>query len=199
MITTFVPSSSEVQPLVPPSITFYALDDGSHVKAVDGLGVEVAQFIVEGSRTTFSISRLVSSNTAPMLICSSHRSSLTGNTTMKVHGQEVRLKVGFDCYNQTVHGAHLPAMGKLRWKEDLNGKDIKLIDERKQILAKANLKEKNMEVFVPGDEMMLDYLLAGWVALVKAKHAEGESVELIQAGVDAVSALAGGGGGGGGG
>lgn len=68
---------------------------------------------------------------------------------------------------------------------------------RKKIIARTNLKGKKLEIFVPGDEMTLDCLLAGWVLLVRTTRADSESVEWIQAGLDAVNAFAGGGGGGG--
>ena len=57
---------------------------------------------------------------------------------MKVHGHEIKLNLD---YHQTVSGDTFPPMGKMKWKGDLGGKNYNLVDESRQIVAKANLKE----------------------------------------------------------
>ena len=68
---------------------------------------------------------------------------------------------------------------------------MELLDSGKQVVAQANLK---LSVLVTGDEVTLDCLLVGWVALVKAKGASAENAPRANAAVEIVNALAGGGG-----
>ena len=184
-----------------PRLTFLGPETVSYVKAVDEKGVEVARFAVESpKRGSFNISRVVIPNTAPVLICTSHKSSLSGKTTMMVHGQDIEFSHTLEGL-QTRRESGIPGLGKVKWvgeSDSLSGKRLKLVDADKQVVAEANLKDMKMEVFALGDEMMLDCLLASYIALVKAKHADAQAAsDWVQAGAQIVGAFAGGGGGGG--
>lgn len=94
--------------------------------------------------------------------------------------------------------ATLPALGKVLLKSDgFSEKKYKMVDRDKHVLAKVSLKELRMDVYVPGDEMVLDCMLASYVGFVKAKNADGSAAEWVNAGAELIGAFAGGGGGGG--
>lgn len=190
------PSNVSPDPMASPVLTFFGPDNISQVKAIDGSGFEVARFSIESpERRSFNISRLVAPGSPPNPICSAHKSSLSGKTKMSVHGHEIELYEGLEGRQVT-----MPGLGKTLWKTDgLSEKRFKVKDGNKQIIARVNIKELRMDVFIPGDEIVLDCLLASYIALVKAKNADAAAAEGISAGAELIGALAGGGGGGGGG
>lgn len=184
-------SSSSKEPSGAPILTFFGPDNISQVKAIDASGFEVARFSIDSpERKSYNISRLVAPGSPPTPVCSAHKSSLSGKTKMTVHGQDIELSEGLEGRQVTI-----PGLGKTLWKTDgLSEKRVKIQDANKNIIARMNLKELRIDVYIPGDEMVLDCLLASYIALVKAKNADASAAEWVNAGASVIGAFGGGGG-----
>ena len=201
MIATMIPSS-DLRPSLASTttvvVTFVGQDAFSQIKAVNASGIEVASFTVDHECKSFTIIRTLGLNTAPVTICSGHKSSLSGVTTMTVHGQEIKYKSVSDSLALISYVLDTP-MGRFKWHTVSTGKRMELMDSEKRVVAEADLKEAKLSVLVSGDEMFLHCLLAGWVALGKAKKATAkgsETADVINGVAEVIGALGGGGGGG---
>lgn len=107
---------------------------------------------------------------------------------MQVHGAEMKLREETEMILET-------PMGKMKWKPEssFSSRHMSLKDENKVVLARATTKDEvKCEIVVPGDERFLDYVLAGYVALIFAVR---KGREYNAAGLEVAGALAGAGGG----
>ena len=110
---------------------------------------------------------------------------------MFIHGQELKLKEKTESL-QEVWEIKTPTTGKMTWRS-ASGGVMELKDERKTVVAKGSTKELKLEVFVPGDEMTMDLLLATWVAMIKKKKADTAGGGSVSAVANVIGALGGGG------
>ena len=118
---------------------------------------------------------------------------------MSVHGQEIKYKSISDSLSLIAYILDTP-IGRFKWHTVSTDKRMELMDSEKRVVAEADLKEMKLSVFVSGDEMFLDCLLAGWVALVRTKKANAkgsDTGDVINGVAEVISAMGGGGGGGG--
>ena len=169
-------------------ITFHGPTTESQIKAFNANGFEVARFMISGSRKEWSLSRLTTPNTPPVPIATATYGSMSGKTKIQVHGMELKLREELETILET-------PMGNMKWKPDssFSSRQMTLKDENKVVVAKATTKDElRCEVLVQGDERFLDYMLAGYVALIFAVR---KGREVNAAGFEVVGALAGAGGG----
>jgi hypothetical protein len=169
-------------------IIFHGPNTESQIKAYNANGFEVARFMISGSRKEWSLSRLTSPNTPPVPIATATYGSMSGKTKIQVHGVEMKLREEYETILET-------PMGKMKWKLDssFSSRNMTLKDENKVVIAKATTKDElRCEILVPGDERFLDFMLAGYVALIFAVR---KGREVNSAVFEGVGALAGAGGG----
>jgi hypothetical protein len=115
---------------------------------------------------------------------------------MSVHAQEIKYKSVSDSLALIAYVLETP-MGRFKWHTISTGKRMELMDSEKRVVAEADLKEMKLSILVSGDEMFLDCLLAGWVALVRTKKANAkgsETAEVINGVAEVIAAMGGGGG-----
>lgn len=148
------------EPSGPPQFIFIGPDSKSQVTALDSHGTQVASFTVDGHKGVFTISRNDKSTSSSTVICTCETSHITGIKTMDIHGHSATLK-------SEAHFEVTTANGPLKW-HIVYGLDSKKSwhDENKNVVAKGSKKDKRLEVFVAGDEMVLDCLLASWVPML---------------------------------
>jgi hypothetical protein len=176
MIATLMSQEPRRQTSTAAVMTFFGPDATSKIKAVNPTGVEVADFTIDStSNSDFAILRHISPTIAPVTICTGHKSSLVGSTKMNVHGQEVKFATTSGGLAILYYVLETTMLGKLTWKGSSSGKLYELVDCERRMIAQADLAEMRFTVFVPGDEVMFDCLLAGWVALVHTKKGSAES------------------------
>jgi hypothetical protein len=175
-------SSSET----PLCLTFNGPDSSNHFRALSPNGQLLAHFAVSKD----SIWRI--SSQSPQQICTSSRSSLSGTTTLNIHGQQIKMKQSWEGmqYGKDVKTAG----GTLKWRPGSGGTE-EFRDAQGILLARGKMpgmlskRVYPLEVFVPGDEFLLDFILACWVAILDCQKAEGEEVEGV---AEVVNALVGG-------
>lgn len=166
--------------------TFYAFDSGSKIRATNATGAELASFNVNGDKSSFTITRQLP-NAAPVQFCNADRSSMSGTTTMNVHGQQVTYRSSLE------YVLEMP-QGKFKWTGS-SSRERELVDSNRQIVGVANLEASKFDVLVNGDEMFLDCLLAGWTAFALGKKQDAKDAKVLTTGFKIIGALAGGGGG----
>lgn len=172
----------------PPCLTFHGPDDNKQFFARGSNGQQLAHFII----TKDAISRVWSPVMPPQQICTLHRSSLSGSTTLQLHGQQIKVKQSWEGLS---HGHDVKtAAGTMKWRPGSSGTE-EFKDAQGIVLARGKMpgslsgKVYPLEVFVPGDEFLLDLILACWVAILNCQKAEGKEAE---AAGEVVNALVGG-------
>ncbi|KAF2163472.1 hypothetical protein M409DRAFT_26084 [Zasmidium cellare ATCC 36951] len=147
----------------PPCLSFHGPDKQGHIRAINSNNQEVAHFIA--SKT--SLTRALGSN--HQQICTFNRSHLASCTTIHIHGQQVKVKQTWESmqYGKDVE----TPTGRLTWRAG-NGGYEELRDGSKTLLARGKLpgtfgsRPALLEVFVDGDEVLLDLILASWVCTI---------------------------------
>jgi hypothetical protein len=117
---------------------------------------------------------------------------LSGTTTLNIHGQQIKMKQSWEGmqYGKDVKTAG----GTLKWRPGSGGTE-EFRDAQGILLARGKMpgmlskRVYPLGVFVPGDEFLLDLILACWVAILDCQKAEGEEVEGV---AEVVNALVGG-------
>jgi hypothetical protein len=190
-------SSQSAAPLGLPTVTFHGPDPNSQITATNPSGQQIAHFTLHGTdKNNFSLTRSLGSGQPPTQICQAERHSLSGNVILLIHNLELKLKY------QDGESWKLPStpFGDLIWrKKALSGGIVELRDGRKAILARGSIQEAKLEVFVNGDEVLLDICMATFVAMVRRKQRAGKESQGVASALDLVGTIAGLGGGGGGG
>jgi hypothetical protein len=176
------------KPEAPPCLTFHGPDSNNQFFALGLNGQQLAHFSV----TKDTIWRTLAPHMPPQQMCTFHRSSLSGTTTLQIHGQQIKVRQSWEglSYGRDVK----TAAGTMKWRPGSGGTE-EFKDAQGVLLARGKLpgtlskKIHPLEVFVPGDEFLLDLILACWVAILDCQKAETKEAE--SAG-DVVSALIGG-------
>jgi hypothetical protein len=142
----------------PPRFTFIGPDSSSQVRALNASGIQVASFMVDGHLGFFTISRhgnSISSNTTP--VCTCHTSSLSGTRNIIIHGHSATLKLQTYFEMSTTNRP-------LKWRIEY-GLDSAWSwnDDDKNLVATGTKKDKKLEVFVAGDELVFHCLMATWM------------------------------------
>jgi hypothetical protein len=179
-------ASHKSSPETPPHLTFNGPDSSNHFRALSPKNQLLAHFAVSKD----SIWRI--SSQPPQQICTFSRSSLSGTTTLNIHGQQIKMKQSWEGmqYGKDVK----TAAGTLKWRPGSGGTE-EFRDAQGVILARGKMpgmlskRVYPLEVFVPGDEVLLDLILACWVAILDCQKAEGKEVEGV---AEVVGALVGG-------
>lgn len=127
---------------------------------------------------------------------------------MTVHGRDSIIKsesIGLAGKTNVVEDT---PFGKLEWITKSGGV-LELRDQSKRMLARGIKAGPRLDIFVQGDEVTLDFLLAVWMGILHRKwpssvaSGQGSAAsgkgETLAAWINGLSALAGAGGGGGGG
>ena len=180
--------SGHSKPEPPPCLTFHGPDSNEQFFALGPNGQQLAHFSV----TKKAIARIWAPHIPPQEFCTFHRSSLSGTTTLQLHGQEIKVRQSWEglSYGRDVK----TAAGTMKWRPGSSGTE-EFRDAQGILLARGKLpgtltkKVYPLEVFVPGDEFLLDLILACWVAILNCQKAEGKDAE---AAGDIVSSLIGG-------
>lgn len=89
---------------------------------------------------------------------------------MNIHGQDIEVKQSWEGmqYGKDVS----TPVGKLKWRPGSGGHE-ELHDGQHSLLARGKLpgvfskRPANVEVFVPGDELLLDVILASWLCMLR--------------------------------
>lgn len=89
---------------------------------------------------------------------------------MNIHGHDIEVKQSWEGmqYGKDV----LVSFGKLKWRPGSSGHE-ELRDGQQNLLARGKLpgvfskRPSNVEVFVPGDEFLLDVILASWLCMLR--------------------------------
>lgn len=176
------------KPETSPCLTFHGPDSNTHFFALSPNGQQLAQFSI----TKNAIWRILAPHMPPQQICTLHRSSLSGTTTLEIHGQQIKVRQSWEglSYGKDVK----TAAGTMKWRPGSGGTE-EFRDAQGILLARGKLpgtlskKVYPLEVFVPGDEFLLDLILACWVAILDCQKAEGKDAE---AAGEIVNALVGG-------
>jgi hypothetical protein len=183
------PSTSSSAPLLNlglPAISFHGPNEQLQVHATAN-GQSVAQFIVHGSRSAYTVARLHGQHLQPELVCQATRSSSgSGTTTMIIHGQEVKLVPGYELE------LRLPNM-KLKFVTRDHG-DIELRDSGSVVVARGITEMTKLDVFQQMDEVALDILLSAWVAVLFKKQQDKKDGNHMAAGLEILANVLGGGG-----
>ena len=170
------------KPVQAPCLQFYGPDAQKNFTAIDMNGQLLAQFSVANNM----IWRM--SQNAQQ-ICTFKRSSLSGTTTLQLHGQEIKVKQSWEGMR---YGKDIKtSTGTWKWRPGDNSCE-ELTDGRGVLVARGKLpgtlskKTYPLEVFVSGDVFTLDLILATWVAVLDCQDAEGKEGEAIAEVVGAV-------------
>ena len=170
------------KPVQAPCLHFYGPDARNNFTAVASNGQLLAQFSVANNM----IWRM--SQNAQQ-ICTFKLSSLSGTTTLRLHGQEIKVKQSWEGMR---YGKDIKtSAGTWKWRPG-SGSCEELTDGRGTLLARGKLpgtlskKSYPLEVFVSGDVFMLDLIFATWVAMLDCHDAEGKEGGAIAEVVGAV-------------
>jgi hypothetical protein len=175
------------KPETPPCLTFHGPDSNKHFFALSPNGQQLAHFSV----TKDAIWRTLAPHMPPQQMCTFHQSSLSGTTTLQIHDQQIKMKQSWEGmqYGKDVK----TAAGTLKWRPGSGGTE-EFRDAQGVLLARGKmpgtLSEKiyPLEVFVPGNEFVLDLILACWVGMLDCRKAEGKEAEGV---AEVVNALVG--------
>lgn len=169
------------KPASAPCLTFYGPDPQNHFTAVGTNGQPVAHFAVASSTIWRNAQQ----------ICTFKLSSLSGTTTLRLQGHEIKMKQSWEGLR---YGKDIKSQfGSWKWRPGSGGFE-ELTDARGTLLARGKLpgtlskKVHPLEVFVPGDEFTLDLVFSSWVAMLDCRGAEDEQTEAV---AEVVGALAG--------
>jgi hypothetical protein len=170
------------KPVQRPCLQFHGPDGQNKFTAIDPNGQLLAQFSVANNM----IWRM--SQNAQQ-ICTFKRSSLSGTTTLQLHGQEIKVKQSWEGMR---YGKDIKtSMGTWKWRPG-DGSCEELTDGHGVLLARGKLpgtlskKTYPLEVFISGDVFTLDLILATWVAMLDCQDGEGKEGEAIAEVVGAV-------------
>jgi hypothetical protein len=170
------------KPVQAPCIHFYGPDAQHNFTAIDPSGRLLAQFSVANNMIW-----RISQNAQQ--ICAFKRSSLSGTTTLQLHGQEIKVKQSWEGMR---YGKDIKiSTGTWKWRPG-SGSCEELKDGGGVLLARGKLpgtlskKIYPLEVFVSGDVFTLDLILASWVAMLDCQDAEGKEGKAIAEVVGAV-------------
>lgn len=155
--------SSRKEPSQPPCLQFQGPDNQGRAKAFDVYNREVACFTIAGD----SIRRDLPTQ---QHLCTMQRSFFSGTTRINIHEQTIEVKQSWEGmqYGKDV----LTSFGTLRWRPGSGGHE-ELRDGQQKLLARGRLagmfrkKPSKVEVFVSGDEFLLDLILASWICIVR--------------------------------
>ncbi|KAK4501103.1 hypothetical protein PRZ48_006909 [Zasmidium cellare] len=147
-----------------PCLIFQGPDKQGHITAVNSAQQEVAHFIVRNN----TLARILGSS--QQNICTFNRSHLSSTTSVSIHGQQIKVKQTWESmqYGKDVE----TPTGLLTWRAGSGGYE-ELRDGSKTLLARGKMpgtfgsKPALLEVFVSGDDVLLDMILATWVSTVK--------------------------------
>jgi len=161
------------KPEAAPCLQFYGPDAQNRFTAVDPRGQLLAQFSVANNM----IWRM--SHNAQQ-ICTFRHSSLSGTTTLRLHGLEIKVKQSWEGlrYGKDVK----TSTGTWKWRPG-SGSCEELTDERGILLARGKLpgtlskKSYPLDVFVSADAFTLDLIFATWVAMLDCHDAEEKEAE----------------------
>ncbi|KAF2716719.1 hypothetical protein K431DRAFT_234759 [Polychaeton citri CBS 116435] len=125
--------------------------------------------------------------------CTGKTSSLSGNTTMTVHGQTIKVCLTWEGMQ---YGKDMKTpLGKMKWRIGSKswGNTQELWDTQGTKLATykalcSKNQDSKLEILVPGDEFFLDIILASWVSMVRSDAKESEQLETV---LEVVSGIAG--------
>lgn len=164
-----------------PCLTFHGPDSKNHFTAIGTNGQPVAHFAV-ANNTIWRNSQQISTIKL---------SSLSGTTTLRLHGHEIKMKQSWEGMR---YGKDIKTQfGTWKWRAGSGGFE-ELTDARGTLLARGKLpgtlskKVYPLEVFVPGDEFTLDLIFSSWVGMLDCQDAEGEQTEAF---AEIVGAIAG--------
>jgi hypothetical protein len=176
------------KPETPPCLTFHGPDSNNHFLALSPSGQQLARFSV----TKDAIWRTLAPHMPPQQMCVFQRSSLSGTTTLQIHGQQIKMKQSWEGmqYGKDVN----TAAGTMKWRPGSGGSE-EFRDAQGVLLARGKMpgtlskRIYPLEVFVAGDEFLLDLVLAYWVGMLDCQKAEGKEAESV---AEVVNALVGG-------
>jgi hypothetical protein len=176
---------SHSKPENPPCLTFHGPDSNNDFFAVNPNGQQLAHFSV----TKDTIWRTSVPHMPPQQMCTFHRSSLSGTTTLQIHGQQIKMKQSWEGmqYGKDVK----TAAGTLKWRPGSGGTE-EFRDAQGILLSRGKMpgtlskKIYPLEVFVLGDEFLLDLILACWVGMLDCRKAEGKEAEGVAEVVNAL-------------
>lgn len=195
MIATMVGDSSS-GPAPAALMTFLGPDEHSQIRAVNQNNIEVAAFAVcDASESSFTIVRHALAGAAPTTICTGSMSS--GSIDMIVRGQSIRFAATTAGLALIYEVLETPMLGTLRWSTS-NSRTYHLKGSGGMTVAQADVPALRFTVHIPGDDVTLDCLLAGWIALLQKKAKKKGSSKGVGLALKVIGQLAGGVGGDGG-
>ncbi|GIZ43553.1 hypothetical protein CKM354_000677500 [Cercospora kikuchii] len=169
-------------PAQPPCLIFQGPDSQGSGRVVDLAQRELAQF----TKTKNAIYR------SGKQVCTFKHSSMSGTTTLQFEKLEIKMK---QTWESLQYGKDIKTpTGTLQWRAGSGGYE-ELRNEQKVLLARGKLpgtlwsKHSDLEIYVPGDELLLDLIISLWVSMLKIKAGD-DVTEKVADGV--VEALVGG-------
>jgi hypothetical protein len=122
-------------------------------------------------------------------ICTFKHSSLSGTTTLQLHGLEIKVKQRRDGLR---YGKDVKILtGTWKWRPGSSSCE-ELTDERGNLLARGKLpgrlrkKSYPLDVFVSADAFTLDLMFATWVVMLDCQDAEEKEAEAAAEVVNAI-------------
>lgn len=158
-----------------PVVKFHGPEPGNRFRAVGPTNDELACFcFVNGT-----IFRLPDTQQP---ICTMKRSSLSGTSTLQIHGQEVKIKQSWEGmqYGKDIQSP----VGKFKWRPGCGGFE-ELRDFEGSLVARGKLKgmlgRKNspLEVYIYVDTFLLDLIFASWTVMLDLKGDEAKETEAV--------------------
>jgi hypothetical protein len=156
-----------------PCLMFHGPDSQNQFRATNLSGQGLARFMVANS-TVWRVAQNAQQ------ICTFQCSSITGTSTLRVRGQEIKAKQSWEGmrYGKDVE----TPTGTWKWRPGSGGCE-ELRDGRGFLLARGKLPGifgRNicaLEVFIPGDGFMLDMVLSSWISMLDWQDAEEKETE----------------------
>jgi hypothetical protein len=159
--------------------TLYGPISGYRFIALDANRREIASFTLTGG----NLSR------GAQHICSFKHSSLSGSTTMDVHGQKVKVEQSWEGmqYGKNVKSPH----GTLKWRAGSGG--LQELRDGQDVIARGKLpglsrSEPYLEIFIAADEFTMDMIISSWITMLDCQKSEGEQLGAL---AEVVGAIAG--------
>jgi hypothetical protein len=122
-------------------------------------------------------------------ICTFKYSSLSGTTTMHVHGREVKVKQSWEGMQ---NGKDIKAPnGTMHWRRGSGG--FQELRDGREVVARGKLggglggKEPYLEMFLSADDFTMDLIISSWVAILLSQKSEGEQLEVLGEVVGAIA------------
>ncbi|EAW10828.1 uncharacterized protein ACLA_053020 [Aspergillus clavatus NRRL 1] len=149
--------------------------------------LSIFSFHIQKSKPHLIISRVPPPgwNATPFVIatCTLHRSP-SSKIDVSIRGREFQLKR--DLLKGDNHHFDYPPLGHFKWKPDAwGGSKLELYDSSRQLLAKYKEKtsllksSQQLEVFVRGDEMLLDMILVTALVMRHYMQVENKQIDTV--------------------